>query len=173
MRKRLTFANVASGLALTIALGMLVTGSAISGGSKVPGKNGVKSSDIAPRAVGTSDIANNGVKADDVEDLVFTPLSLAGSQCQAAPPGGYFAPQGAIDAQGIVHLQGGVYQCTGTNMLTLPAQLRPSAGLEFVAFSGGSTAFAGSVVIAPSGAVTNTSGTNAGIHHLDGITYKP
>jgi hypothetical protein len=172
MRKQLTFSNVASGLALTIALGMLVTGSAISGGSKVPGKNGVKSSDIAAKAVGTSDIASNGVKADDVEDLAFTALGLAGSQCQV-PTSAYYSPQAAIDAQGVVHLQGAVASCTGTSMLILPAQFRPTRVLEFTAFSGGSTAFAGSVVIQPDGAVVNTSGTNAGIHHLDGITYKP
>lgn len=173
MRKRLSFANVASGLALTIALGMLVTGSAFSGGSAVPGKNGVKSSDIARNAVRTADIANDGVKAADVEELVFSPIGLGGSQCQPPPPGGYFAPQAAIDAQGIVHLQGGVYQCTGTTMMVLPPQYRPSLGLEFSAFSGGSPGFAGSVVILPNGTVTNSSGTNAGIHHLDGITYKP
>jgi hypothetical protein len=173
-RKRPSFPAIASTLALVIALGGLVTGTAFSGGgSKVPGKNGVKSSDIAANAVGTSDIANNGVKDADVEQLAMPALSLAGSQCQATGPGSYYPLQGGIDAQGIVHLQGGVASCTGSTLVILPPALRPTLTLELPSFSGGSPGFAGSVVIAPTGVVTNSSGTNAGIHHLDGITYKP
>jgi hypothetical protein len=173
MKKRLTFANVASGMALVIALGMLITGSAISGGSKVPGKNGVKSSDIAPSAVRGPDIAANAVAGDDVADLAPTAIDLSsGSQC-LPPTAAYYSPQAAIDAQGVVHLQGGVYQCTGTLMFTLPSQFRPARALEFTAFAGGVAGFAGSVVIQPDGTVTNTSGQQGGIHHVDGITYKP
>ena len=159
-RSKLSFANVASGLALAIALGMLVTGTAISVGSKVPGKNGVKGSDIAPNAVGDSDVQN----------LKFTSLDPSTGDCEA-PTTAYQAPQAAVDNQGVVHLRGAVATCTGSHLIDLPTKFRPGKILEFTAFVGGVPDFAGSFVIEPNGTVTNSSSSDAGIHHLDGVTY--
>jgi hypothetical protein len=49
-----------------IALFVALAGTAWSVGSRVPGKNGVKSSDIAPKAVKTSDLANSAVTGKKV-----------------------------------------------------------------------------------------------------------
>lgn len=163
LKRRPSWANVASTLALLIAVGVAVTGTAFSVGSAVPGKNGVKTNDIAP----------NAVTAPKVKNLGMVPLNYGTGDCAAPGPGSYYTLAAGKDAQGVVHLQGGAVSCSGATIAVLPAQFRPTKTLELVAFSGGSPQFAGSVVISPNGTITNSSGTNGGIHHLDGITYKP
>lgn len=49
-----------------IALVFAIVGTAIGGGSRVPGKNGVKSTDIAKNAVKNADVANNAIKAGEI-----------------------------------------------------------------------------------------------------------
>jgi hypothetical protein len=175
LRRHLTFANVMSSIAVFVALGGGAYALSLGKGAVKTRniRNGaVKTAKLGNGAVKTGKIANNAVSNPKVRDLVYTALDPSTGDCQA-PTAAYQAPEAAIDAQGVVHLRGAVYNCTGGNMLVLPSQFRPSKALEFTAFSGGSAAFAGSVVIDPSGLVSNSSGTNGGIHHIDGITYSP
>jgi len=175
MKRHLSFANVMSIAAVFIALGggayaINVGRAAIK--TKNIKNNAVKTPKIANNAVTTPKIANNAVTAAKVKDAAVTPISATSGDCAAPGPGSYYTPMAWKDSEGIVHLQGSVVSCTGPTMFVLPVEFRPTLTLELTAFSGGSTAFAGSVVIGPDGSVTNSSGTNAGIHHVDGITYR-
>jgi hypothetical protein len=67
-----------------IALFVALAGTALSAGSRVPGKNGVKSSDIAPKAVKTSDLGTGAVSGEKVAANAVTgdkvsPDSLTGA----------------------------------------------------------------------------------------------
>jgi hypothetical protein len=55
-----------------IALVFAIVGTAFSGGSKVPGKNGVKASDIAKGAVRGPKIANGAVSSSKIADGAVT-----------------------------------------------------------------------------------------------------
>lgn len=60
-----------------VALIFALAGTAFSVGSRVPGKNGVKASDIAPRAVKTKKLANAAVKATKVANGAVTAAKIA------------------------------------------------------------------------------------------------
>ena len=55
-----------------VALFVALAGTAFSVGSRVPGKNGVKSSDIAPKAVQTSDLGDAAVTGDKLAAAAVT-----------------------------------------------------------------------------------------------------
>jgi hypothetical protein len=60
-----------------VALFVALAGTAFSGGSKVPGKNGVKSSDIAPMNVKTSDLKDAAVTSQKLAADSVTDAKLA------------------------------------------------------------------------------------------------
>lgn len=60
-----------------VALFVALAGTAFSVGSKVPGKNGVKSSDIAPKAVKTGDLGDGAVTSAKLGDGAVTNGKLA------------------------------------------------------------------------------------------------
>jgi hypothetical protein len=60
-----------------IALFVALAGTAFSVGSRVPGKNGVKSSDIAPKAVKTSDLGGAAVTSNKLAASAATAAKLA------------------------------------------------------------------------------------------------
>jgi hypothetical protein len=68
-----------------VALFVALVGTAFSGGSKVPGKNGVKSSDIAPMNVKTGDLKDGAVTsaklaADSVTDAKLAANAVTGGK---------------------------------------------------------------------------------------------
>ena len=74
-RLRPSAATVVAFVALFVAL----AGTAFSVGSKVPGKNGVKSSDIAPGNVKTNDLADGAVTTPKLAADAVTDSKLAGN----------------------------------------------------------------------------------------------
>jgi hypothetical protein len=67
-----------------VALFVALVGTAFSVGSRVPGKNGVKSSDIAPKAVKSSDIAPKAVKTSDLGTAAVTGQKVAANTLSGA-----------------------------------------------------------------------------------------
>jgi hypothetical protein len=111
--------SVLAGMAVALILGLAIAASAIGGGSKVPGKNGVKASDIARGAVGAKALAQPkwvGVKL------------LNGWK----PYGnGTRPPKVAIDGWGFVHLRGAIKRVSGSSYVpfNLPPKYRPGAAI--------------------------------------------
>ena len=86
--------------------------------------------DSAARAdsAGRADSAAQADTAADLPDLTFENLALENGWTTYVDTR---APAAALDAQGIVHLRGGIYQPSGSIpiVFTLPPQLRPSTGV--------------------------------------------
>jgi hypothetical protein len=120
-----------------VALFVALAGTAFSAGSKVPGKNGVKSSDIAPKAVKTSDlgteavtgekVAANAVTGDKVSpdsltggDISYGSHVVTGTNIEGSPgalascPAGEIATGGGAESRDFVD--------TGALMLSRPQQ---------------------------------------------------
>jgi hypothetical protein len=125
VRSHLTFANVASLIALFIALGGGTAFAAyvVSSNSQIgPGTV----SGHSPPAGKHPNIIPASVNGADVKDLVFhdlTPASGWIGDCFATG-----APAVAKSVEGVVHLRGGMCRTSGTSFLlfTLPAAYRPT-----------------------------------------------
>jgi hypothetical protein len=102
-RLRLSPAMVVAFVALFVAL----AGTAFSVGSRVPGKNGVKSSDIAPKAVKKSDLGNVAVTGEKLAANAVTGEKLAAD----AVTGEKVAPDALTGA----NINYGVHFVTGSN----------------------------------------------------------
>ena len=118
-----------SAIALIVAIG----GTALGGGSRVPGKGGVKRSDIAKGAVGTKQLRDGGVRPADLPNPKFIPLDFVDSGWDANPIGAGVAK----DVLGFVHLRGQIGSSgTGSTSLhepifVLPPRFRPAQTLVF------------------------------------------
>jgi hypothetical protein len=155
IRRRLTYANVMSTLAV---FGVLAGGTALA----LPGRNSVDSGDIR----------NGQVKAADVADLEFKNAKLLGgwvdSDDDDAPPGF------AVDAQGVVHLRGGLdgSDAVDTMPFRLPRALRPAPGhrIRELVLAGNNTV--GVVNVLEDGSVI-VNATDPVLVSLDGISFSP
>ena len=158
-------------IALMVALG----GIAIGGGSKVPGKGGVKRSDIAKGAVNSKKIRNAGVAPIDLPNPQFTPLNFVDTGWDANPIGAGVAK----DALGFVHLRGQIGSSgTGSTSLNepifvLPERFRPAVTAVF-SVGTNDPDHSGQLQIEPTGVVSlvDSSGSDyAEMTILDGITF--
>jgi len=127
------YANVTATLALVVALGG--TGyAAATIGTKDIKNNAVTSAKIKNKGVLTKDLKDGGVSSLKIKDDGVRPRDVADIQMHdltllngwSAYPG--LTAQVGIDAEGVVHLRGGVTQNGGFNgvIATLPEGFRPS-----------------------------------------------
>jgi hypothetical protein len=148
-RTRLTYANVTATIALFIALG-----------------GGAYAAFNLPRnSVESKHIANGQVKAPDVADLKFKPVTLVNGWTAVGDP--YNEPGYAIDAERVVHLRGaldGSLQ-TSPEAFDLPPNARP-ASYQRVAISGTAT----SALVLPDGQV-RINGADITAPSLDGAAF--
>jgi hypothetical protein len=158
-RRSLIAGLVAAVAATSIGVAAIATGV----GSQVPGKNGVKSSDIAPGHVRNSDLAK----------LRWTPLR---------PRNGWGVyglgtrpPKISFDGRGIVYMRGAIKRNTGTSdePFVLPRKFRPSVAVFVVAAVHNNTA--AQLQITPDGRVViqTTGPAQPGtLTSLEGVSFS-
>ena len=156
-----------------IALIVAIGGTAIGGGSKVPGKGGVKASDVAKGAIRSKQLRNGGVAPIDLPDPTFISLEFVDTGWEPNPVGAGVAK----DALGFVHLQGQIGSSgTGSTSLhepifVLSARFRPA---ETAVFSVGINDGSAQLQIEPDGVVSmidSSNSTYAEMTSLDGISF--
>ena len=150
-------------LAVAAVAAVAVAATAIGVGSQVPGKNGVKSSDIAPGHVRNSDLAK----------LRWTPLR---------PRNGWGVyglgtrpPKISFNGRGIVYMRGAIKQNTGSSEqpFVLPRRFRPSVAVFVVAAVHNNTA--AQLQITPDGRVVvqSTGPAQPGtLTSLEGVSFS-
>jgi hypothetical protein len=127
---------------------------------------------VAASGIAAALPGKNKVKNDDVKDLRYKALVLQngwGGSFDAHTPGA------AIDAQGTVHLRGGLAQNIADDDLfaRLPAPLRPDETVTLLTANVNTNT--GRILIAPNGemrSIANGSQSNAQLFtSLDGLTF--
>jgi hypothetical protein len=130
------------------------------------------SADSATNA-GHATSADSATSAGDLPDLVFENLTLINNWL---PYPDTNVPGAALDAQGVVHLRGAMYQITGTNPFPfiMPAKFRPAAQRIYVSV-GLLSAKPGRLAIQSDGTVVPESADvfsdAQGFTSLEGATY--
>jgi hypothetical protein len=131
-----------------------------------------RSADSATNA-GHATSADSATSAGDLPDLVFENLTLINNWL---PYPDTNVPGAALDAQGVVHLRGAMYQITGTNPFPfiMPAKFRPAAQRIYVSV-GLLSAKPGRLAIQSDGTVVPESADvfsdAQGFTSLEGATY--
>lgn len=156
-----------------IALIAAVAGTALGGGSRVPGKGGVKRSDVAKGAIGSKQIRNGGVRPVDLPNPQYIPLDFVDDDFDANPIGAGVAK----DALGFVHLRGQIGVGAGSAsqndpIFVLPARYRPAHTAVFsVGIFGPGSAHLQIETNGVAELVDSTSSGYAEMTILDGITF--
>ena len=181
MLRHLTFANICSALALTIALG---SGTAYAA-------NSIRSKDIVNGQVKKPDLADGAVTTDKILDGTVSDADLAPREgvqtptlanCNGATPWASpveLAMQAGFwkDRSGVVHLQGAI-GCTSGNaaegtVFTLPSGYRPADVVRWAALSSGGTI--SQIAVLGGGEVVYDgpdSDTRDNYISLDGLTFR-
>jgi hypothetical protein len=158
-----------------VALIVAIGGTALGGGSRVPGKGGVKASDVAKGAIRSKQIRNEAVAPVDLPDPQFVSLDFVDTGWEPNPIGAGVAK----DALGFVHLRGqiGSSGIGSTSLdepiLVLPARFRPAITTVFPVGIDDPDGL-GQLQIEPNGVVTLVGSYNSSYAEmtiLDGITY--
>jgi len=202
IRKRLTYANVMSSIAVFLVLGGATAFAASKIGSSDIKANAITTAKIKKEAVTTKKIKKNAVTGAKVKESTLGPVPSAesippaeathlvgapgeppfenGSHNIPAEAGIHFEPVGFYkDHEGIVHLQG--IAEVGKNpggiaaAFTLPAGYRPAEGslLFLEQLEGALTFIAGSsTILGPFAIDGKVLGEEEGIVVLDGITFR-
>ena len=197
LRRRLSFANVMSVIAVFIALGG--TGFAA---FKLP-KNSVGTKQLKKNAVTTAKIKNQAITGAKVKNGTLTGTQINASTLGTVPtaqtantlaapeafhevgaglqnswhnfPPAPGTPDVAAfykDQEGVVHLKGAAEGGTAPIIFQLPPGYRPASGkiLEFAVICGGCGAATGDLTIRSDGAVeAESAATRVG---LDGVTFR-
>jgi hypothetical protein len=171
-RSHLTFANVASLIALFVALSGSATAAVIITSNSQVAQNTI--SGHHPPSGKHANIINGSVSNKDVQDLVFHDLTL-----NPGWTGGCFgtgAPAVAKSVEGVVHLRGGLCRSSGTSNLlfVMPPSYRPTK-VEYLTVDqfNGATA---RISVNPNGNVFSIDdpdhpNSNAGFTSLAGVSY--
>jgi hypothetical protein len=134
--------------------------------------NSVTGKQIAESELGHVPYATKAGTAANLPPLEWHHLTLVNDWLH---PLGDRTPEYAIDAQGIVHLQGAMCCGTASHAFTLPANARSDKNVYLVALASG--AYAAQLVVQPSGQVLVQSGGGApsnsttNLTSLDGVTF--
>jgi hypothetical protein len=150
IRDRLTYANVTATIALFVAL---------SGGAYA-------ALNLPRNSVESKHIVNGQVKAADVADVKFKPVTLINGWTAVGDP--FNDPGYAVDAEGLVHLRGvlnGALE-TSPEAFDLPPDARPARNTR-VAISGTAT----SALVLPDGQV-RINGSDISSPSLDGAAFS-
>jgi hypothetical protein len=156
-----------------IALIVAIGGTAIGGGSRVPGKGGVKRSDVAKGAIASKQIRNGAVAPIDLPNPQYVSLDFVDDDFEANPIGAGVAK----DALGFVHLRGQFGSGLGSPsqdqpVFVLPPRFRPAHTAVFsVGILGPGSAHLQIDTNGVGQLVDSTSSGYAEMTILDGITF--
>lgn len=165
----------ASGPVIAAAAGALVVGLAIPAGAGAM-RHLINGHSIKKHSISGNRLKHHTITASQVKAVKVKAVTLQNGWTNNSPT---LTPGYAVDAQGIVHLQGRLSNSAGfqTIAFTLPSALRPKAGLQIPVYEHSGSI--GDIVIETTGGVFVDSANGlpnndpSAAVDLDSVTYIP